>query len=298
MSIVTTAAAVPSRLLTLFATLADSESGELRARLEAWATPPSLASRGGSDDGESSSALFTTTLQEARRLGLVVEEEGRLRIGPDVPRKKAKGGDREVEFRSYMRDLLFSKERAEQAGQSGFALALAWFLSRDPREPLSFGQPPQDQLRADIGDLADATELTNLNRYQNFLYWARYLGFAAMVGDGTLRRVIPDPSRAIEEAIPQLFANEDAFDIDPFIVELSTIFPILEDGIARATIESAHRLPSSDADNLSVSTSLALLRLAERGTIIIESIADARARILNFGNETGRVSKVRRGKSK
>jgi hypothetical protein len=297
MSIVTTAAAVPSRLLTLFATLADSENGEPRERLEAWATPPSLANRGGNDDGEASSALLTTTLQEARRLGLVVEEEGRLRVGTEVPRKR-KGGDREAEFRAYMRDLLFSKERAAQAGQSGFMLALGWFLSRDPREPLSFGQPPHDALRADIGDLADSTELTNLNRYQSFLYWARYLGFAAWVGDGSVRRVIPDPSRAIEEAIPRLFASEEVYEIEPFMGELCTMFPVLEDGEARATIESARKIPSSDANNLSVSTSLALVRLAERGTIVIESIADARARILNFGNETSRVSKVRRGKRK
>ena len=46
MSILTTAQAVPSRLYSLYASLADNANGEVRERLEALSTPPSLRTRG------------------------------------------------------------------------------------------------------------------------------------------------------------------------------------------------------------------------------------------------------------
>lgn len=295
MSIITTATAVPSRLFALYATLADSENGETRERLASWATPSSLANRGGGDDGEASSAILNTTLQEARRLGLVTEADGRLLVG-DVPRRKGKGGDREPEFRSFMRDVLLSSDRAEAAGQGAFVTALAWFLGRDPRNPLNFGQAPQAMLSADIGELAAATELTNLNRYQSFLWWARYLGYATIVGDGSARRVVPDPTRAVAEVLPAVFDGVDALDIEAFMATLAAVLPVLEDGAARTMVESARAVPSADQDNLSIATSLALLRLNERGALGLDSVADARSRILNYGSEMERVSRVRRGK--
>ena len=84
MSIVTTAQAVPSRLFAIYAALFDSENGEVKDRLEAWATPPSLSGRGADDDGESTTTLFSNTLLEARRIGLVEEVEDKLRLTADA----------------------------------------------------------------------------------------------------------------------------------------------------------------------------------------------------------------------
>lgn len=295
MSIITTWPAVPSRLFAVYASLADSENGETRDRFASWATPSSLASRGGGETGEASSAILNQTLQEARRLGLVNEVDGRLMVG-DVPRRKTTGGDREPEFRSFMRHVLLSPERAEAAGHAAFAIALAWFLGRDPRHPLEFSQAPQRLLSEEIGELASATELTNADNYRNFLWWVRYLGYATFVGHGSSRRVVPDPTRAIDEALPEVFDGADALEIEQFIAALAATLPVLEDGAARTAVENARAAPSADRDNLSIATSLALLRLSERGTIRLESVADARARILNYGSETVRVSRVRRGK--
>jgi hypothetical protein len=46
MSIVTNFQAVPSRLLSVYAAVAETENGVLRENLESWATPPSLSTRG------------------------------------------------------------------------------------------------------------------------------------------------------------------------------------------------------------------------------------------------------------
>ena len=295
MSIITTAPAVPSRLLTLFATLSEHDNGLKRDALVAYATPPSLASRGGSENSDASSSLLTNSLQEAKRLGLVEEIDDKLHVGSGVAEYKSQKYAPEETLRLYLLDLLFDEVSAEKAANKGFALALAWFLSRNPLSPLDFGQAPQEIIRNDIGEVSNDTELTNLNRYQNFLYWARFFGFAIIVGSESGRNVIPEPSRAIRNRLPTILEKKGTWmDIDDFVEELGRELPVLEDGWARDFIEKARSEPSNDGDNLSVSTSFALRRLKEDGLIEMESVADARARILNYGSRTERVSRLRR----
>lgn len=299
MSIVTTAQAVPSRLFAIYASLFDSENGEVKDRIEAWATPPSLSGRGGDDDGESTTTLFSNTLAEARRIGLVEEVEDKLRLTADARSGGKKGNDSETYFLAYMRRTLFDPARAAETQQAGFMIALSWFLSSSPLRPMNFSAAPQNGLKAQIGDHASKTELTSLNRYQNFLYWARYLGFATIVGGGsdaedvTSRRVIPDPVRAIESALPAIFADTNNLPIEQFLTRLAAIFPVFETGSVRQDFEAMRLTPLAEGDKrLSVTTSVALQRLADRQRLTMTSVADAATRILDFGRRDGRVSRV------
>ena len=151
MSIITTFPAVPSRLFSLYAALADSEDGELRQQLEAWATPPSLATRGGGDEDEGSSTLFTSALQEARKLGIVEESDDRLKITVEARGVRKNSADLETEFRTYISEVLFDRTRAGKAEQSAFMLAIAWLLSKNPFQSLNFSEAPQEMLKADLG---------------------------------------------------------------------------------------------------------------------------------------------------
>lgn len=298
MSIVTTAQAVPSRLFAIYASLFESETGEIKDRIEAWATPPSLSGRGADDDGESTTTLFSNTLQEARRIGLVEDMDDKLCLTPDARGGGKKVRDNEVHFLDYMRRTLFDPARALETQQSGFMIALAWFLSSSPLRPMNFSEAPQVGMRAQIGDHAPKTELTSLNRYQNFLYWARYLGFATIVGgrdadDQNARRVIPDPVRAIEGALPAIFAEGNDLPIEQFLTRLSGIFPVFEKGSVREDYEAMLLIPLPDpGQRLSITTSIALQRLADRQRIALTSLADAPARILDFGSREGRVSHI------
>lgn len=299
MSIVTTAQAVPSRLFALYAVLFESETGEVKDRIKAWATPPSLSGRGGDDDGEPTTTLFSNTLAEARRIGLVEEVEDKLRVSADARSGGKKGKDSELFFLQYMRRTLFDPVRAAETQQAGFMLALSWFLSSSPLRPLSFSEPPQNMLKAQIGDHASKTELTSLNRYQNFLYWARYLGFATIVGGGndaedvTSRRVIPDPVRAIESALPTIFGDTNDLPIEQFLTRLAAIFPVFETGSVREEFDAMRLTPLPDRDKrLSITTSMALQRLSDRRRLTMTSVADAAARIFDFGSREGRVSRV------
>jgi hypothetical protein len=302
MSIITTAQAVPSRLFAIYASLFDSESGEVKERIESWATPPSLSSRGADEDGEASTTLFSNTLQEARRLGLVEEVDEKLRLTADARGGGKRGHECESYFRDYLKRTLFDPARAIETQQAGFMLALAWFLSVNPLKPIGFSEGPQIALKIEIGDHANKTELTSINRYQNFLYWARYLGFATIVGgrdtdDSSSRRAIPDPTRAIEAALPSIFAGDDELPIEAFLNRLSAIFPVFEKGGIRKDYDAMRLSPSIDAAHrLSIATSMALQRLADRQRIALGSMADAPARVLDFGIREGRISHVTRRK--
>jgi hypothetical protein len=298
MSIITTAQAVPSRLFSIYASLFGSPSGESKERLEAWATPPSLSVRGGGDEG-ASTTLFSNTLQEARKLGLVEERDGSLRLASDAMGQKRKHTDPEANFRDYMLRTLFDPTRATASQQDGFMWAMAWFLSTNPLEPLNFSEPPQNRLTAEIGDHASLTELTNLNTYQNFLYWARYLGFATIVGgrddDHKSRRVLADPIRAIVHVLAEIFRQDRELSVDVFISRLSAIFPVFEGGTVRQQYETMRLKPIPDGgQRLSIAISLALQRLADRQIIALTVAADAPSRILDFGVDEGRVTHIGR----
>ena len=300
MSIITTVEAVPSRLFAIYASLFESGSGENKERIEGWATPPSLSKSGAEEGGGSSTKLFVNSLQEARRLGLVEEVDDKLRLTVDARGGGEKGRECESHFQDYLKRTLFDPARAMETQQAGFMFALTWFLNSNPLKPMNFSQDPSFSIKTEIGEHAGRTECTTLLNYQSFLYWARYLGFATIVGgrdseESGSRRAIPDPLRAVEWALPAIFANEDELSIEAFLDRLSAIFPVFEKGSIRKEYDALRLNPPADAvHRLSIATSIALQRLADRQRILIGSVADAPARVLDFGIHEGRVSHVSR----
>jgi hypothetical protein len=287
MSIITTFPAVPSRLLSIFAAVYDSEDGESKEVLEAYSTPASLAKRGSTEEEESGSKLFADAFKEARRLGIVEGDDGKIRAFKGaLESPKSRRVDAEKAFRAVLISVLFNPDSARETEHQAFMLAIVWLLGKTPLEPLSFSEPPQDMLRADLGEDGQRTELTNLARYQNFLYWARYLGFACFVGFENSTKVVPDPRKAIQSALPQIFSEQKALDRQ---------YPVFEGGSAWTEVESMRVQTSNREDTLSIATSLALRELADRGELVFEAVADARGRILQYGQETERVSRIRRG---
>ncbi len=299
MSIISTWEAVPSRLFSIYSTLFDSEYGEKKSRIEAWATPPSLRKQGMGDASVLTTELFRQPLAEALRLGLVEEIDDRLRLTTAARSTGKKGQDSEDYFLAYMRHTLFDSARAAETKQAGFMIALSWFLSSSPLRPMNFSKEPINELRAQIGENASQMEISVVAGWQSFLYWARYLGFATIVGgandaeDSSSRRVIPDPIKAIESALPSIFAEANDLPVEQFLSRLSAIFPVFETGSVRKEFDGMRLTPVTDSDKrLSITTSLALQRLVDRQRLTIVNIADANARILDFGARERRVSRV------
>jgi hypothetical protein len=177
--------------------------------------------------------------------------------------------------------------------------ALSWFLSTSPLRPMNFSKEPINELKALLGDHASKFEISDYAGWQSFLYWSRYLGFATIVGGGnnaddlTTRRVIPDPVKAVEGALPAIFAETNELPVEQFVTRLAAIFPVFETGSARQDFEAMRLTPLIDGDKrLSIATSLALQRLSDRQRLTMTSVADAAARILDFGSREGRVSRI------
>ena len=301
MSIITNLPAVPSRLLSIYGAVAEVENGLARDKLETWATPSSLLTRGGDEENEKSTALFTSSLSEARRLGLV-EEVGGVLLVPESARKKGgRNADIETHFISYLRAVLFNPASAASTGQTSFLYALSWFLKKSPLEPDQFSDDPKELLRRDMGELLDdfskKSELTSPTRFQNFLHWARFLGFATFIGNPNEKRaVIADPSRAISAVIDDVLPDKHWLDVGVLIERLAEIYPVLEEGVIREEEEAMRTVSQSSDSSLSQSLSFALQRLADRKIIELHVLDDApNARILDFGANTKRVSRVRRG---
>lgn len=295
MSIVTNFQAVPSRLFSIYAAVAEAQNGLLREQLEAWATPSSLSKRGGNEEEGGATALFSNSLNEARRLGLVEDEGDRLRLPKTADGGARRNVDSQSAFQSRMREVLFDPQRAAETGQTGVLYALAWLLTKNPLHPVSFSDAPQNQLREDLGEFAVKAELGSTSSYQNLLYWARYLGFAVVVGDGSTRRAFPDPTCAILAVLEQALPNQSWVEVDLFLSRLAAIYPVLDGGSVREELESMRTMHQATDDRLSISLSLALQRLADRGSISLEAVADAKARILDFGGSTKRASHIRLG---
>jgi hypothetical protein len=192
--------------------------------------------------------------------------------------------------------VLFDPPRATGAGQAGVLYALAWFLTKSPLQPVSFSDAPQNLLREDLGAFASKADLGTTSSYQNLLWWARYLGFATLVGDAGSRRAFPDPIRAISAVLEKVLPDSNWVDMDVFLSRLAAIYPVLEGGSVREEVEASRTSPPADDGSLSVASSLALQRLDDRGAISLGVVADAKTRILDFGGSTKRVSRVRRGR--
>jgi hypothetical protein len=297
MSIITTWEAVPSRLFSLYASLLDSPSGETKERLEALATPPSLRNKGSEDEGPASTSLFNNALREAFSLKFVELDGDTLRVptAAQVYAKTQKG--REKQFRSFMLDTLFDIEKAKSAQQSGFMVALAWFLTKSPLKPFSFRNDPFNIIKADLGEFTVKTDMKTVSDYQNLLYWARYLGFATFIGGRAseagrdARWVFPDPFSAIESVIPTIFADETELPIELFMTRLSSVYPVFEGSAVRQEIDQVSGASSyANERRLSQATSLALRRLENHKYFEMKSRADAPVAILDFGLNDQRIS--------
>lgn len=115
--------------------------------------------------------------------------------------------------------------------------------------------------------------ISNDVRWGSLRRWCRYLGFAT--GDSSSFQI--DPTKAINDQLPFIFADKKELNAHEFLAELCLRLPVLDGGVYRLTVESRldiqkWRRPKDD--HLSMSLSLALRRLALNGTITLVDKAD------------------------
>ncbi|MFO1431286.1 MAG: protein DpdG [Candidatus Competibacteraceae bacterium] len=309
MSVITSFPVVPNRLHLLLRQLARSPTGLLRDKLMEEMNPPSLAK------GKKTN-IFTSVLGEAMRLGLVVEtstEKGEksLQLAPGIQNLDNEG------FIRLMEQRLLQYPGEESWDRGRFPEALTWLLMQDPLRPLVWDNNVRFTVENDLGEESEAFELTNKSRFQNLVYWARFLGYAVKLGfsatelsdeadvdedesqavDSNVAKVtayvLPDPTTAIARHLPTIFRAESQLSVSEFLKAWAPLLPVLEGGAIRKMLEQLARPELvRQVQTFSRATSLALWRLAQRRVIELRPLSDAEMYVLDYERNKNRVSHI------
>jgi hypothetical protein len=253
--------------------IAEGESGVDETELARLLRPPSLQRQQSSDEEDSAGTMVNQVLTELRALGLIKRDKNG-KVTPNVPTHD----DADDTFLEFVEQRLLNPERAEKCGQGRIPAALAWFLLQDPTQPLTWGRNYQANIEVDCGPDVNSFDLTNAARFQQFVYWARYLGFAWRLELQGVNVVFPDPTAALTRHLPTIAGKKGRMPIQDVINKLAQLLPVLEGGTARLAVESyLSQEKRRPAEQLSRSTSMALECLELLGRLVLERLADAPA---------------------
>lgn len=287
MSVIASLTATPNRLKIAIRFVSSCGSGGIKEDLlQQTLLPAELArSQSGDDDPQGGSAVGDEVVRELRNLGmLVLGDDDALTVSPDLS---------EYDFVDLLKQKLLNPEEAEKHGQSALPYALAWLLSRDPARPLAWEDNYRGLVEQDCGPEGASFELTNRARCNQFVYWARFLGFAWRLQLEGQNVVVPDPTGAIVRSLGRWEAKPSWLPIGEFLSRLAADLPVLEEGTARKFVESriapGRQRPLG---HISRSTSYALRRLERSRHIEMQRMADAQAMNLELGSELRPVSHV------
>ena len=290
MSVINSWGATPNRMrIALKFVSGSGQEGMTNEAIQQTLLPAALAGSQSDDEPQGGSAIGTEVISELRNLGLLIQTgDGCLRVSSDAINVSDDG------FVQLLQDRLIYPAEADNFGQGAFPRALAWFLCQDPASPLLWGENHRNRVESDCGTEGGAFELTNSAGCNQFIYWARFLGFAWRLNIEKQNVVIPDPTRSIAREMGRWEATTDWQPIGEVLSRLANRLPVLEGGAARTEIESRLGPEKQRAGELiSRSTTFALRRLERSGQIQMERTADALALNLDFGAEPRAVSHIR-----
>jgi hypothetical protein len=280
--------AVPSRVKGAVQLLV-RERGQRAKRetAEALLSPASLKG----EDGVEKLTMVRRTIDECVRLGLFVAHEEFLTLNSDLPAAVRSSDTVAVALPGAILDLIL---QPSDGPNEDLAASLAWFLAQDalaaPGTWGEFAKALQDQGAKDVLNF-------NGTHYDNFSYWSRYLGLTIVIASPTPtsntleERLSPDPTvclrRILREVLPEGGARVSAAEC---LRAVAVRNPLFEGGSIRDAMDQY--APARDTKHLSSTTSLALLRLEEEGTITMRMLGDADALILVDGPARRPVSDV------
>ena len=193
-------------------------------------------------------------------------------------------------FTKFLREQVMEKRHnrepwGSQEGARDLTNGLAWFLSLPATGlPETFGgrgtnvQTIQAQ---QFGERREGEEnnwpIVNQERWVNFQRWACGLGFAWKTPTGI---TVPDPTAALRDVIPEVFAGERRLPADDFLKAIAKVVPVVDGGTYRKFVQvnlAEDQSPDSSRQ-LSQALTDALRRLERASEITIEGRDDAPAR--------------------
>jgi hypothetical protein len=173
----------------------------------------------------------------------------------------------------------------EPQGAGDFTRAITWLLAQNSwkLDSRSWGViQPQIQQQCPGG----LTILQNDTRWSGLKAWSCFLGFAWTAKAPNGECLVPDPTRAVRDALHPIFGGAKTLEARFMVDTLAQSIPVLDGGSYRQTLETelikvdgptAWRPPPNG--QLSTSLSRALLRLQEEKCIEGKKSADSGAQI-------------------
>ncbi|WP_119461082.1 protein DpdG [Rhodospirillaceae bacterium SYSU D60014] len=279
MSVISRMEATPSRVRMLLAVLNERGAGETEERLRDFCSPATLLR-----DVPDPIAIFRSTLNAAKDLGLVEEVGDKLRVRPGVLSRRGDLGD---DFFQAIEAVLLAPEAEQDLGQSDFARAVAWFLMQSPRRPLQWSENYKLWIEKQLAvPEAVRFDLTSRDRWNSFHYWCRFLGYGEVIAG---RALVADPSRALQRLLPWALGGEREAAILPLLGSLAKVSPVFENGRIRREVEADAKPEfQREPQRLSPSTSFALFRLEQQRQLTLDARPDAHAMILDLGKDAPR----------
>lgn len=147
MSVITNLETVPNRLEIVYRVLRDvGEAGIPERDFRQILAPRSLTR-------SEASPIATSVIQEARRLGIIVLEDGVFRLSPAL-------SSGPTSLLPWFETVLLDPARAEEVGQLNVPYALAWLLEQDPSHRFGFSDNIQELVTTQCGADVNGFELT------------------------------------------------------------------------------------------------------------------------------------------
>lgn len=189
-----------------------------------------------------------------------------------------------------IKEAIFNDEFLKK---DNIAHAIAWLLIQNSIGSLGWSDNIVNTVNKDLNENFTDFGLTNNSRWQHFGYWCIYLGFATKIYVAEKSYLCPDPTKAIENELANIFKNTKELVIKDFQNSISKILPVLEQGYIREEISSSAREGLQLANNtLSFATSLALIRLESRKVIKLEHKSDANSITIQNGKNNRIISHI------
>jgi hypothetical protein len=220
----------------------------------------------------------------------------------DVIEPSAKGYDLASGFASLLLDedddaslrcalgkaLLEPKVKGER---NGFAVICAWLLSLDFEHVPDNHAGLKSALEAD-GLSPDDLQVRSDARWDNVLYWARYLGLIYRLGETMTGMLVPDPTEYLVLNLDQLIKPGETVRASEFNHRLGDRCAVLDGGKLRAMVVQGSSRPFP-SNTFSSALSFALERL-ERRKVLAMSAPDDERSVLHLSGARRRVAFISR----
>ncbi len=258
-----------------------------RGDLEEMLSPISIAGDiRDEEDGEDVSETshrnrIRPVINEMVKMGIVVEDGDTVRLADDaVP---PDGVDENEFFVGVVTRHLFD---SQNDANHDFALLTSWFYSQNVYAPMTW-----EQIALELDSQTDVNRLgcKNKTRFDQFVYWANYLGFTWTLTVGKQTRLVADPTAHLRKLLPSLFRDSETLSYSEIHSKLVSLSPLLEGGRFRTELNGKYAIEQRDSLVLSSSTAFAWYRLKEEGIVELQRKSDA-ADLYLFAEASGHLS--------